>query len=66
MAAEIEMPVVVRVGDTEAEWGSITFTAEDGPLTEAAIWRATASFLRDVANLMETRSKDKGVDDDTA
>lgn len=58
MTAEITMPVVVRVGETEAQWGTITFTAEDGPLTEDMILRQTAAFLREAADRMENPSED--------
>lgn len=66
MAAEVTMPVIVRVGETEGNWGTITFTAEDGPVTEAVIWRETAAFLRDVATRMESMSKGEGVPDAAA
>lgn len=63
MSEEIVMPVFVRVGETEAQWGTITFTAEDGPLTEDTIRRETAAFLREAADLVENPSEDdEGVD----
>lgn len=64
MPAEIVMPVYVRVGETEAQWGTITFTAEDGPLTEGKIRSQTAAFLREAADRMENPSEDdEGVPD---
>lgn len=57
MAAEIVMPVFVRIGEIEAQWGEITFTDEDGPLTEGVFWRELAPFLRSVADQMENRAK---------
>lgn len=65
MTAEITMPVVVRVGDTEEAWGTITFTAEDGPLTEDKIRRQTAAFFREAADRLENPGDDQddeGVD----
>lgn len=63
MAAEVVMPVFVRVGKTEARWGTITFTTEDLPLTEEKIRQQTASFLRKAADVMERPDKPEGVDD---
>jgi len=64
MGTEVTMPVFVRVGDTEAQWGTITFTDEDGPLTESTIWREMAPFLRAVADRMENPAETgEGVDD---
>lgn len=63
MSEEIVMPVFVRVGETEAQWGTITFTAEDGLFTEDTIRRETAAFLREAADLVENPSEDdEGVD----
>ncbi|MCG7203967.1 hypothetical protein [Streptomyces arenae] len=50
---EITLPVHVRVGDTEGHWGTITFPAGDGPLTEATIRRETAAFFREAADRLE-------------
>jgi hypothetical protein len=61
MAAEVVMPVYVRVGKIGGHWGSITFTAEDGPLTEDVIRRETAAFLREAADRMENPTEE--VDD---
>lgn len=58
MAAEIVLPVVVRVGETEGQWGTITFTTEDGPLTEDKIRRETAAFFREAADRMENPTED--------
>jgi hypothetical protein len=58
VAAEIVMPVVVRVGETEVQWGTITFTDEDQPVTEDKIRRQTASFLREAADLLERPSEE--------
>jgi hypothetical protein len=65
MAAEIVLPVIVRVGETEEQWGTITFTAEDGPLTEDKIRRETAAFFRAAADRLEHPDSydDEGVDD---
>lgn len=62
MAAEVVMPVIVRVGETEAQWGTITFTTEDFPVTEAKIRQQTASFLRDAADALERPDDTEGVD----
>lgn len=53
MAAEIVMPVIVRIGETEAQWGTITFATEDQPLTEDAIRRETLAFFREAIHQME-------------
>lgn len=67
MATEIVMPVFVRIGEIEAQWGTITFTDEDGPLTEGLFWRELAPFLRTVADNMETRARDdEGEEPDAA
>ncbi|MDX3637689.1 hypothetical protein PV728_47465 [Streptomyces europaeiscabiei] len=57
MAAEVVMPVIVRIGETEAQWGTITFTADDGPVTEGKILRETAAFLREAADLMDGKAE---------
>ncbi|HEY8985660.1 MAG TPA: hypothetical protein VIU15_39580 [Streptomyces sp.] len=50
---EITLPVYVRVGETGGHWGSITFTPEDGPLTEEKIRAQTAAFFREAADRLE-------------
>jgi hypothetical protein len=68
MAAEVVMPVIVRIGETEAQWGTITFTDADGPVTEEKILRETAAFFREAADRMEnpTEGDEDGGDDDAA
>ncbi|MGW2209922.1 hypothetical protein [Streptomyces sp. NPDC001781] len=64
MAAEIVLPIVVRVGETEAQWGVITFPVGDGPLTEDTIRRETAAFFRAAVEQLERPAEhDEGVDD---
>lgn len=60
MAAEVVMPVVVRVGETEQQWGTITFTAEDEPITEEKIRQQTAEFLREAAERLEHPDRHEG------
>lgn len=66
MAAEVVMPVIVRIGETEAQWGTITFTADDGPVTEEKILRETAAFLREAADRMDSKAEDEGEVDGAA
>ncbi|GAQ52073.1 hypothetical protein [Streptomyces acidiscabies] len=51
---EITLPVYVRVGEIGGHWGSITFTPEDGPVTEDKIRAQTAAFFREAAARLET------------
>ncbi|MGW3442185.1 hypothetical protein [Streptomyces sp. NPDC001076] len=62
---EVTLPVYVRVGETGGHWGTLTFTAEDGPLTEATIRRQTAAFFRAAADRLENPCdcEDEGVSD---
>lgn len=66
MAAEIVMPVVVRIGETEAQWGTITFSAEDLPLTEDKIRRATVEFFREAVDGLESPTEDDEEAEDAA
>jgi hypothetical protein len=62
VTAKVVMPVIVRVGETEAQWGTITFTTEDFPITEEKIRQQTASFLREAADMLESPDNTEGVD----
>lgn len=53
MAAEANLPVYVRVGDTEACWGSVTVPLLDGSLNESVFRRQMAEFLRAAAEHLE-------------
>ncbi|MYR45077.1 hypothetical protein [Streptomyces sp. SID5910] len=54
MAAEISLPVYVRVGDAEARWGELTIEAPDGVVDEQVTRRQLAAFLRAAADHLET------------
>ncbi|MBZ6250562.1 hypothetical protein KVH27_19540 [Streptomyces olivaceus] len=58
MAAEISLPVYVRVGDTEARWGELTIEASDGAADEQVTRRALAAFLRAAADHLETLAEE--------
>jgi hypothetical protein len=58
MAAEISMPVYVRVGDVEARWGELTVEATDGTVREQDTRRELAAFLRASADQVENPSED--------
>ncbi|MBP8532364.1 hypothetical protein [Streptomyces sp. MK37H] len=53
MAVDIQLPVHVRVGETEACWGSVTVPVIDGALDEATLRREMAGFLRAAADQLE-------------
>lgn len=54
MAAEITLPVHVRVGDTEGCWGEFSVEATDGVVRAGDVRRGLAAFLREVAAAIET------------
>ncbi len=58
MPVEISLPVHVRVGDTEARWGSVSAPVTDGKVDEAALRHALADFLRTAATCLETLDPD--------
>ncbi|MFH9403268.1 hypothetical protein ACH4JS_26485 [Streptomyces sp. NPDC017638] len=66
MPTEITLPVAVRVGDTEAQWGTITLTEEDGPVTEDTIRRAAAAFFRTAVDILEHPRSDDAEEVDGA
>jgi hypothetical protein len=53
MSAEIELPVHVRVGETEACWGSVRIPVSDGCMDGRAFRREMAAFLRAAADHLE-------------
>ena len=63
MAADAKLPVHVRVGDTEACWGSVRVPVVDGRLDEGAFRREMAAFLRAAAECLEKSSVDEDRED---
>ncbi|MCX4827177.1 hypothetical protein OG746_26715 [Streptomyces sp. NBC_01016] len=53
MAAEISMPVHVRVGEHEGHWGDLAVPVIDGTVTERDVRRQLIAFLRDCAGQLE-------------
>ncbi|MFB8772109.1 hypothetical protein [Streptomyces broussonetiae] len=58
MSAEIKLPVRVRVGETEACWGSVRVPVTDGRVDELAFRRELAAFLRETADALEDPTED--------
>ncbi|MFH8792205.1 hypothetical protein [Streptomyces sp. NPDC017941] len=58
MPVEITLPVFVRVGTTEACWGTVRTTATDGTVDEVVLRRELADFLRSAADCLETPAAD--------
>ena len=58
MAAEIVLPVYVRVGGTEACWGSVTVPLTGGAVDETAFRREMTGFLRGAADCLENPTED--------
>ncbi|WP_327671836.1 MULTISPECIES: hypothetical protein [unclassified Streptomyces] len=53
MAAEISMPVHVRVGEHEGHWGDLTVPVTDGTVSEQDVRRHLVAFLRECAAQLE-------------
>lgn len=66
MAAEVSLPVHVRIGETEGRWGEITIEATDGVLDEGALRREAAAFFRAAADHLESPTADNGEVPDAA
>ncbi|MFI1371337.1 hypothetical protein ACH4UY_04905 [Streptomyces longwoodensis] len=58
MAAQVSLPVYVRVGETEGRWGEITIEATDGALDVATLRREVAAFFRAAADDLENPATD--------
>jgi hypothetical protein len=59
MSAEINLPVHVRAGDTEACWGSVRVPVVDGGLDVRTFRREMAALLRAAADCLDTPSDDE-------
>ncbi|MGW1039883.1 hypothetical protein [Streptomyces sp. NPDC002547] len=58
MAANVVMPVFVRVGDGgDVRWGEITVGLTDGALNESEFRKQMADFLRGAADVLENTSQ---------
>lgn len=66
MPAEITLPVVVRVGETEGYWGEITIPVQDGVIDEVTARRETAAFFRAAADQLENPGDSEGEEVDSA
>lgn len=53
MPAEIVLPVHVRVGGSEARWGTVAVPVADGEVGEAALRHALADFLHAAADCLK-------------
>ena len=60
MAAEITLPVHVRVGDNEAQWGELTVEVRDGTVHEQDTRRQLAAFLREAADHLDNPPEGEG------